>query len=74
MEAHLRETGETYWEHGWQALKIAGVMGLGAAAAVVHAVAPSLCPRLASSCAAWVVDNVAARRRASSSSSSHHTD
>jgi hypothetical protein len=55
---HPRAMGETYWQHFWAAVRIAGLMATGACAALVHAVVPALFPRTASGCARRVVASV----------------
>lgn len=59
---HPREMGETYVQHGWQALRVAAVLAAGAVAAFVHAFFPRVCTHTASSCAQYVVTQTKARQ------------
>lgn len=62
--AHPRAANETYCQHAWEALKIAGLNVVSAAACTLHAVVPCLCQTTASSIAQSIVDSVAARHAA----------
>lgn len=63
---HPRSVGESYFQHGWTALRISGTMLWGGVAAAVHAFVPSLFPTTASRAAAHVSETMARRARAAS--------
>ncbi len=60
---HPKSVGESYWQHMGTALSFAGSMLLGSAAALVHAVFPSLCTNTASRTIVRLHKRVMARKR-----------
>ena len=59
---HPAAVGETYVEHFGVALGFARCLGRASAAALVHAVVPSLCKTTASDCILGLADDIRSRR------------
>lgn len=61
--SHPRSVGESYWQHMGTALSFSGSLLYGAAAALVHAVFPSLCTNTASRTIVRLHKRVMTRKR-----------
>ena len=51
LTKHLEEANESYFEHGFFALRFGFLMIIGGLAAIVHAIFPFLCRKTGSRCA-----------------------
>ena len=62
MNAHLKETNETYFEHMFHAIRYGFRMILAGFACIIHAIIPDLFVTTASDTIKGIIDDVARRK------------